>query len=242
MIDIVEPGTEFNVFDYQRMAYSVVEEMGRRGVLPILVGGSGLYLESVLCGYRMVPVAASPALREELAGFGMDDLRTRLIAARPRQHNVTDQLDRERIYRAIEIAEGEKALLAELPPPPAVDAVILGIRLPRSELRERITRRLKERLDSGMIEEVEGLLASGVAHERLAFYGLEYRFISRMLNGELDREAMFSGLNQAIHKFAKRQETWFRRMEKKGLEIIWLDAGPGLEERAMQALAGVSFR
>ena len=241
LIDIVEPGQEFNLFDFQHLAYQAVVDIRSRNVLPVLVGGSGLYLESLLGGYRLVPVPENPALREKLEKLSIDELNQRLVTVRPIQHNVTDQLDRQRLVRAIEIAEGEKPLLAKLPPPPAIDGLILGIRWQRTVLRQRITDRLGQRLKEGMVEEVEGLLAAGVSHEKLAFYGLEYRFISQMLQGELDHETMFQKLNQAIHKFAKRQETWFRRMEKKGSKIVWLDGGKGLEQAALAALSGVSF-
>ncbi|MBF0194885.1 MAG: tRNA (adenosine(37)-N6)-dimethylallyltransferase MiaA [Magnetococcales bacterium] len=241
MIDIVEPGEEFNLFDYQRLGLQCVEDIRKRGALPILVGGSGLYLDSILGGYRLVPVPQNPQLREELARLSMDALKQRLKVARPIQHNVTDQLDRDRLVRAIEIAEGEKPLLAKLPPPPAIDSYILGISWERAVLRKRITQRLEQRLNMGMIEEVEGLLASGVTVDRLMFYGLEYRFICQMLQGQINRETLFVKLNQAIHKFAKRQDTWFRRMVKRGANIIWLPGGNGLESAALDAVKKNSF-
>jgi tRNA dimethylallyltransferase len=241
LIDIVEPGEEFNLFDYQRLAYQCVEDIRKRDVLPILVGGSGLYLDSILGGYRLVPVPENPKLREQLARLSMDELNQRLKIVRPIQHNVTDQQDRDRLVRAIEIAEGEKPLLAKLPPPPAIDGILLGIRWERAVLRKRITLRLEQRLNTGMIEEVEGLLASGVSFERLIFYGLEYRFICQMLQGQINRETLFIKLNQAIHKFAKRQDTWFRRMVKRGANIIWLEGGDGLEAAALDAVKKISF-
>ncbi|MBF0383650.1 MAG: tRNA (adenosine(37)-N6)-dimethylallyltransferase MiaA [Magnetococcales bacterium] len=241
MIDIVEPGEEFNIFDYQRLAYQCVEDIRKRDALPILVGGSGLYLDSLLGGYRLVPVPQNQELREQLAKLSMEELNQRLKVARPVQHNVTDQLDQERLIRAIEIAEGEKPLLDRLPPPPSIDALLLGIRWERAVLRQRITLRLEQRLKEGMIEEVEGLLASGVSAERLLFYGLEYRYICQMLHGQIDHKTMFDKLNQAIHKFAKRQDTWFRRMVKRGADIIWLDGGKGLDSSVLQVVADISF-
>jgi tRNA dimethylallyltransferase len=237
LIDIANPGDEFNLFDYQRLAYQAVEDIHSRKALPVLVGGSGLYLDSILGGYRLVPVPENLALRSQLASLSMEELNQRLAKLRPVQHNVTDQLDRQRLLRAIEIAEGEVPLLAKLPPPPVIDPLILGIRWQRAVLRQRITYRLEQRLKEGMVEEVEGLLAAGVSAERLMFYGLEYRFICQMLQGDIDQEAMFKKLNQAIHKFAKRQDTWFRRMEKKGAEIVWVDGGEGVEEAALAAVA-----
>ncbi|MBF0455684.1 MAG: tRNA (adenosine(37)-N6)-dimethylallyltransferase MiaA [Magnetococcales bacterium] len=236
LIDCVDPGESFSLFDFQRLAYESVETIRCRGKFPLLVGGSGLYLDSILGGYRLVPVPENPSLREALASCSLAVLQARLKAVRPSQHNVTDLLDRDRLVRAIEIAEGEKPLLAKLPPPPPISALVLGIRWPRSVLRQRITQRLRQRLAEGMVEEVEGLLAAGVSHEQLYFYGLEYRFISRMLRGELDRESLFQHLNHAIHHFAKRQDTWFRRMEKRGVAIVWLPGGEGLEAAALESV------
>lgn len=241
LIDIAEPGEEFNIFAYQRLAYKAIEEIRQRKALPLLVGGSGMYLEAILNGYRLIAVPENPALRAALHNLTTPQLTARLQAARPKQHNTTDLKDRERIIRAIEIAEGEKPLLAKLPPPPPINPLILGIRWPRPILRQRITTRLEQRLAEGMIAEVENLLTQGVSHQRLAFYGLEYRFISQMLQGELNQETMFQKLNQAIHKFAKRQETWFRRMEKKGLLIEWLDGGDEVIDAAFAAVDGVIF-
>lgn len=232
LIDVRESGTAFHLFDYQRLAFQAVEEIRRRGRLPILVGGSGLYLDAVLCGYRLVAVPENPALRRTLAPLSLEALRIRLRAARPAQHNVTDLLDRDRLVRAIEIAEGEKSLGDRQPPPPPIKGTVLGIRWPRPVLRQRIVERLRRRLEEGMIEEVERLLKEGVSHERLAYYGLEYRFISRFLQGELDREGLFDQLGRAIQQLAKRQETWFRRMEKRGMRIHWLEGGEHLESAA----------
>ncbi|PLX84295.1 MAG: tRNA (adenosine(37)-N6)-dimethylallyltransferase MiaA [Desulfuromonas sp.] len=223
LIDIVDPGDAFSVFQFQRLAYSALENIRERGRLPVLVGGTGLYLDAVLKGYRLVEVPENPALRRQLAEHSLDELQRRLLSARPRQHNTTDLEDRTRLVRAIEIAEGETEAAGDLPPPPAVDPAIFGVRWERAELRRRITARLKERLGQGMIEEVERLHAAGVPWETLEFYGLEYRFIARHLQGELNRNDMAQKLGSAIHQFAKRQETWFRRMERQGVLIHWLD-------------------
>jgi tRNA dimethylallyltransferase len=223
LIDIAAPGEEFNVFVFQRRFFEAFTEIQGRGRLPVLVGGTGLYLDAVLKGYRLVEVPENPALRAELAEFSLQELSERLRRQRPQQHNTTDLLDLSRLVRAIEIAEGEAAAVADLPPLPVLRPLVFGLRWARAELRRRISARLKERLDQGLLEEVTRLHAEGVAWERLEFYGLEYRFVARHLKGELSRDDMFQQLESAIHDFAKRQETWFRRMERQGIEIHWLE-------------------
>lgn len=225
LIDLVPPGHEFNVFEFQRRFYQVFAEIRSRGALPILVGGTGLYLDAVLRGYRLVEVPENPALRHELAPLATEALQQRLLELRPQQHNTTDLEDRDRLIRAIEIAEGEAAAAATLPPPPEIRPLIFGVRWPREVLRQRITRRLRDRLEQGLIEEVESLRQAGVPFETLEFYGLEYRYVAQYLQGELNRNDMVQKLNSAIHQFAKRQETWFRRMERQGTTIHWVDGG-----------------
>ncbi|MCM2357945.1 MAG: tRNA (adenosine(37)-N6)-dimethylallyltransferase MiaA [Geobacteraceae bacterium] len=229
LIDIVEPGDEFNVFQFQRRCLEAFAAIGERGRLPILVGGTGMYLEAVLKGYRLVEVPPDPALRAELTSQSMADLAERLKRTADRLHNSTDLLDRERLVRAIEIALYEREHAPE--PLPELRPLVFGVRWERPLLRERITLRLRERLNNGMIEEVERLHAAGIPWETLEFYGLEYRFLARHLKGELSRNDMFQKLNSAIHDFAKRQETWFRRMGRNGAAIHWLDgAGEPLAE------------
>jgi tRNA dimethylallyltransferase len=229
LIDIVEPGHEFNLFEYQRRFLEAFAAIRGRGRLPVLVGGTGMYLEAIIRGYRLVEAPENPELRRELAPLPMEALAERLQRAVSRLHNTTDLLERERLTRAIEIAEYER----ERPPAPLpeIRPLIFGIRWERESLRRRITARLKERLGQGMIEEVTRLHAAGIPWETLEFYGLEYRFVARFLKGELNRNDMFQKLNGAIHDFAKRQETWFRRMERGGVMIHWLDgAGEPLRE------------
>ena len=222
LIDIADPGEEYNVFRFQREFFEAFEDIQARGKLPIGCGGTGMYLEAVLKGYRLIEVPQNPALRAELESLGNDELARRLTELKPVQHNTSDLIERPRLVRAIEIAMGEIAA-GDPEPLPEVRPIVFGLRCPREEVRRRITRRLKQRLNQGMVEETERLLATGVEHGSLEFYGLEYRFLSRMLRGELSREEMFKQLNTAIHKFAKRQETWFRRMEKRGTKIHWVD-------------------
>lgn len=231
LIDIIDPGYEFSVFEFQRRFFEAFADICKRGRLPLLVGGTGLYLDAVLKGYRLVKVPDNPDLRRELAGLNQEVLAARLRRLRPDLHNTTDLTDRERLVRAIEIAEGEAAADADLPPLPAFRPLIFGIRWERETLRRRITARLKERLEQGLIEEVATLHGEGVPWSTLEFYGLEYRFVAQHLQGKLNRNDMFQKLNSAIHNFAKRQETWFRRMERQGTEIRWMDgAGEPLKE------------
>lgn len=232
LIDILDPGDEFSVFDFQRYFCDAFHRITARGHLPFLVGGTGLYLDAILRGYQLITVPANAGLRNDLNGLSLEELQQRLLSLSPQQHNTTDLLHRERLIRAIEIASfealGGVAETVELPP---LRPLVFGIKIERQLLRRRITERLQQRLQEGMIDEVQHLLDAGVAPERLDAYGLEYRFVSRYLRKELNRNDMFQKLNAAIHDYAKRQETWFRRMEKHGVEIIWLDAGdplPGL--------------
>jgi tRNA dimethylallyltransferase len=223
LIDIAEPGSEFNVYRFQQLCFDGLETIRARGRTPILCGGTGLYLDAVLQGYRMIQVPENPELRAELSRRTDEQLRERLLALKPLQHNRTDLLDRERLLRALEIASGEQQQAAHRPPLPALQPLIFGLRWPRPLLRERIAVRLQQRLDAGMIAEVEGLHAAGVPWENLEFYGLEYRFIARHLQGLLSYNDMKQQLQSAIGQFAKRQDTWFRRMQRRGTTIHWLD-------------------
>lgn len=231
LIDILEPGAEFSVFAFQSLFVTAFEEITARGHLPVVCGGTGLYLDAVLRGYRMVQVPEDPALRRELEGQGSEELAAMLLALRPGQHNNTDLLDRARTIRAIEIARYEALHAGEDEPFPLIRPLVIGIRWERAELRRRITERLRQRLDGGMIEEVQRLHQEGIQWERLDYYGLEYRFVGAFLRGELSANDLFQKLNSAIHDFAKRQETWFRRMEKHGVTIHWVNgAGDPLTE------------
>jgi tRNA dimethylallyltransferase len=227
LIDIVALDTEYSVYHYQRDFYAVFEDLTSRAVMPIVVGGTGLYLEAVLKGYRMVEVPESAGLRRQLESCSDDDLAARLRSLRPELHNTTDLTDRARMIRAIEIALHSR----DHPPPAAPDVrpLVLGTRWQREELRARIRRRLKQRLGGGLIQEVEQLLVRGVGAEKLHFLGLEYRYVSDYLTGAIaNRNDLTQKLGSAICKFARRQETWFRRMERNGIEIHWVDRG-GLE-------------
>lgn len=224
LVDILDPGEEFSVYAFQQAFARAYRQIVSRQRLPILAGGTGLYLDSVLRGYRLQQVAENRELRDELAPLGMDALRERLLSLNPRMHNSTDLLQRERLIRAIEIAHAAgKEEVALAPLLPELQPLVFGIGMERQTLRARITERLRQRLQAGMLDEVAGLLADGIAPERLEAYGLEYRYLTLHLRGLLNRNDMFQKLNAAIHDFAKKQETWFRRMERSGLEIVWLD-------------------
>ena len=224
LIDICGLEHEFSVFEYQQRCFACLEDCWERGVIPVICGGTGLYLEAVLQGYRMVAAPEDEALRTELEALDDEALRARLQALRPEQHNTTDAIDRARTIRAIEIAE----YTLKYPPPPAPDIrpIVLGVQWPREELRRRIRQRLESRLDAGMIEEVQGLLEAGISPERLELLGLEYRFITQYLMGDIrSRNDLAQKLGAAIAQFAKRQETWFRRMERRGTAIHWVPRG-----------------
>ncbi|MDT8443786.1 MAG: tRNA (adenosine(37)-N6)-dimethylallyltransferase MiaA [Desulfuromonadales bacterium] len=223
LIDVVDPGYEFSLFDFVHAFSQVFCEIRGRGRLPILAGGTGLYLDAVLRGYELVTVSENSALRLELDRLSLDALKERLRTLRPQQHNTSDLDDRCRLLRAIEIAEGERQADAQPIALPPLTPEVFGLRWPRELLRQRITKRLRERLDNGLIEEVVTLHEAGVSWETLDYYGLEYRFVARHLQGQLNRNDLFQKLNSAIHQFAKRQETWFRRMERQGVAIHWLN-------------------
>ena len=223
LIDIAAPGSEYNVFQFQQDCFATIERLWQRHRRPILCGGTGMYLDAVLSGYRLVSVPHDPQLREELASCSDDALREKLLQLKPEQHNKTNLEERERLIRAIEIAIGEQDAADKLPPLPQLSPLVFGLRWPREVLRKRIALRLQQRFDAGMIDEVQQLHESGVEWDKLEFYGLEYRLIAQYLQGKLNRNDMVQKLRSAICQFAKRQETFFRRMEKRGIDIHWLE-------------------
>ena len=230
LIDIVEPGYKYNVFEYQRDFLKAYESIVDKGKLPILCGGTGMYLESVLKGYRLLPVPENPELRASLEGKSLQEL-TLILEGYKKLHNSTDVDTAKRAIRAIEIEEYYKQQPPEYREFPALKSLIVGVDIDRELRREKITRRLKQRLDEGMVEEVRGLLAEGISAESLIYYGLEYKFLTQYVIGELTYEEMFHQLETAIHQFAKRQMTWFRGMERRGFVIHWLDATLPMEEK-----------
>jgi tRNA dimethylallyltransferase len=228
LIDILEPGEDFSLFAFVKHFSKAFLDISARGRLPVLVGGTGLYLDAILRGYQLNEVPEDPELRHCLAQQDLVALQARLLTVSASQHNTTDLLDRERLIRAIELAEASARSTLTIPP---VRPLVLGIRWERSRLRQRITQRLHERLRAGLVEEVQQLRAQGVTDTTLEAYGLEYRFLARYLRGELSRNDMVQKLASAIHDFAKRQETWFRRMERNGVTICWV----GGEENPLDA-------
>ena len=235
LIDIREPGTKYNLFEYQQDFFDVYQQIRSRGAVPILCGGTGLYIEAVLKGYHLSPVPQNQPLRDRLEGKSLEELTRMLTDLKAKNgsnmHNTTDVDSCQRAIRAIEI----ETYNLEHPTPrrelPPVDSLIIGINIDRELRREKITRRLKARLEEGMVEEVQALLDEGIPAEDLIYYGLEYKFVTEYLKGQTSYEEMFTRLEIAIHQFAKRQMTWFRGMERRGFKINWIDATLPMEEK-----------
>lgn len=235
LIDIAEPGTRYNLFQYQHDFLKAYNDIMQRGALPILCGGTGLYVESVLRGYRLAAVPENKELRERLKGKSLEELAEILAELKRRNgsvmHNTTDVDTTKRAIRAIEIEtfNGENpAAGADIPP---VESLVLGLDIGREERRRRITARLRQRLADGMVDEVKGLLESGIPAENLIYYGLEYKYVTEYVIGRSSFDEMFSRLEIAIHQFAKRQMTWFRGMERRGVKINWIDAMQSTDDK-----------
>lgn len=236
LIDIVEPGTKYNLFEYQQDFFDAYNDVVSRKKIPILCGGSGLYIEAVLNGYNLVAVPENRILRDTLESKSLDELTEILIQLKKENgsnmHNSTDVDNKKRAIRAIEIETYYKinSQVKECHYP-KIKSTIFGIDIGREERRRRISERLKQRLNSGMIEEVEMLLEKGITPQDLIYYGLEYKFVTKYIIGEISYEEMFRSLEIAIHQFAKRQMTWFRGMERRGFIINWIDYSLPLEEK-----------
>ena len=235
LIDIREPGTKYNLFEYQQDFFDAYQDIRSRGKVPILCGGTGLYIEAVLKGYHLSPVPQNQELRNRLEGKTLAELTQMLTELKQKtgsnMHNTTDVDSCQRAIRAIEI----ETYNIEHPTPrrelPPVDSIIIGIDIDRELRREKITRRLKARLDEGMVDEVKALLEEGISPEDLIYYGLEYKFVTEYLIGQTSYDEMFTRLEIAIHQFAKRQMTWFRGMERRGFKIHWIDATLPMDEK-----------
>ncbi len=235
LIDIREPGTKYNLFEYQQDFFDVYQQIRSRGAVPILCGGTGLYIEAVLKGYHLSPVPQNQPLRDSLEGKSLEELTQMLTDLKMKNgsnmHNTTDVDSCQRAIRAIEI----ETYNLEHPTPrrelPPVDSLIIGIDIDRELRREKITRRLKARLEEGMVAEVQALLDEGIPAEDLIYYGLEYKFVTEYLKGQTSYDEMFTRLEIAIHQFAKRQMTWFRGMERRGFKINWIDATLPMEDK-----------
>lgn len=229
LIDIRDAGEQYNIFEYQKDFHKAYQDIILRGVQPILCGGSGLYIESVLKGYKLVEVPVNNDLRDSLKEKSLQEL-TCILKTYKTLHNTTDVDTVKRAIRAIEIEEYYKKH-NEISGEEPIDSLIIGIDIDRESRRTRITERLKSRLENGMVDEVKGLLASGIEPDALIYYGLEYKYVTQYILGELTYNEMFTLLEIAIHQFAKRQMTWFRGMEKRGFHINWIDYSTADEEK-----------
>ncbi len=230
LIDIVEPGYKYNVFEFQRDFLQAYDDIRQRGVLPILCGGTGMYIESVLKGYKLLPVPENPELRASLADKSLDELTT-ILAGYKKLHNSTDVDTVKRAIRAIEIEEYYRQQPVSAREFPAINSLVIGVDIDRDLRRTKITRRLKQRLDEGMVDEVRALLDAGIPAEDLIYYGLEYKYLTLYAVGQLTYDEMFHQLEIAIHQFAKRQMTWFRGMERRGFNIHWIDASLPMDQK-----------
>ena len=240
LIDIAEAGTKYNLYQYQHDFHVAYQDIVSRDEWPILCGGTGLYLEAVLKGYALSPVPQNAELRERLEGKSLAELTQMLSDLKAQtgsvMHNTTDVDSCQRAIRAIEIETYNIEHTTALRTMPGIDSLIIGVNIEREERRRKITARLKQRLDEGMVEEVRALLDSGIAADDLIYYGLEYKFITEYIIGKLTYEEMFRQLEIAIHQFAKRQMTWFRGMERRGTTIHWVDASLPMNEKLNKVL------
>uniref|UniRef100_UPI004024BD86 tRNA (adenosine(37)-N6)-dimethylallyltransferase MiaA n=1 Tax=Prevotella sp. TaxID=59823 RepID=UPI004024BD86 len=240
LIDICEPGTKYNLFQYQQDFHLIYNNIVARGVRPILCGGTGLYIESVLKGYALSPVPQNQALRDKLADKSLAELTEMLEDLKRRNHSVmhnrTDVDTAQRAIRAIEIETYNLEHPTDNRTLPPIDSVIIGVDINREERRRKITQRLKQRLEEGMVDEIHQLLDRGIAPENLIYYGLEYKFVTEYVIGKTSYEEMFRQLEIAIHQFAKRQMTWFRGMERRGFTIHWIDALDPMDSKVAQIM------
>lgn len=230
LIDIADPGYKYNLFEYQRDFLSAYQDIKGRGVFPILCGGTGLYIESVLKAYKMMPVPQNEELRQSLEGKSLEEL-TAILSTYKTLHNTTDVDTAKRAIRAIEICEYYRSHPQDFVDFPAINSLVVGVDIARDLRREKISKRLRARLDEGMVDEVRRILDSGVSSEDMIYYGLEYKYLTNYVIGNLTYEQMVSELEIAIHQFAKRQMTWFRGMERRGFTIHWVDACLPMDEK-----------
>jgi len=230
LIDIVEPGYKYNVFEFQHDFLVAYSQLKKRDKLPVLCGGTGMYIESVLKGYKLIPVPENQELREKLSSKTLDEL-TSILQSYKTLHNTTDVDTVKRAIRAIEIEEYYKQNEKEYREFPLIKSLVVGIKLDREIRRAKISKRLQQRLDEGMIDEIKMLLDKGIPADNLVYYGLEYKYLTLFVTGKLSFKEMYNQLEIAIHQFAKRQMTWFRGMEKRGIKINWLDANMPTPEK-----------
>lgn len=241
LIDIVEPGTKYNLYEYQKDFHEVYEDIRRRGALPILCGGTGLYIEAVLKGYQLSPVPQNAELRKDLEGWSLEALTEKLKELKAKtgsaMHNRTDVDSCQRAIRAIEIESYNLEHPMPLREMSSIDSLLIGVDIDRNSRREKITQRLRQRLETGMLDEVRGLLDGGIPADDLIYYGLEYKYVTEHIIGKISFDEMFVSLETAIHQFAKRQMTWFRGMERRGFTIHWIDSSLPMEVKIETILA-----
>ncbi len=230
LIDVADPGYKYNVFEFQRDFLTAYQQIREKGELPVLCGGTGLYIESVLRGYRLLPVPENPALRASLSDKSLEEL-TQILSRYKKLHNTTDVDTVKRAIRAIEIEEYYRTVPVQEREFPVLNSLNIGLRIDRELRREKISKRLQQRLDEGMVDEVKGLLHQGISAEDLIYYGLEYKYLTLYIIGKLSYGEMFKSLEIAIHQFAKRQMTWFRGMERRGIQIQWIEATLPMDEK-----------
>ena len=235
LIDIADPGYKYNVFEYQRDFIKVYSDLKERKVFPVVCGGSGMYADSIITGYKMIEVAPDSGLRIKLEKKTMEELKAILLTYK-NLHNNSDLDTKKRIIRAIEIAHFEKNKEKKKGEIPKLKSLVIGVNFERELRRKRISERLKKRLDDGMVDEVKQLIDNGINTDTLIYYGLEYKFITLYLTGKITFDEMARDLEIAIHQFAKRQMTWFRGMEKRGIKINWLDGEMPMEEKVDRVL------
>jgi len=235
LLDIADAGYQYNLFEYQQDFVKAWEDITARKKLPIVCGGTGLYIEAVLKGYKLIAVPNNDELRATLQRKSLEELTT-ILKSYKELHNTTEVDTDKRAIRAIEIEDYYKTHPEIDTYYPEINPLIVGIKFDRDSRRRRITERLHARLDEGMVEEVKGLLDSGIKPEDLIYYGLEYKFLTQYLTGEISYDYMVEKLNISIHQFAKRQMTWFRKMEKSGFNIHWLDGYMSTEEKVAKVL------
>ena len=235
LIDICDPGYKYNVFEYQHDFFRVYEEIKQRGKLPILCGGTGMYIEAVLKGYKLLDVPPNPSLRDSLRDKSLAELEE-ILATYKTLHNKTDVDSAQRAIRAIEIEEFYKTQAPDINEYDPINSLIIGIDIDRDLRRAKISKRLRARLDEGMVDEVRNILKTGVQPDDLIYYGLEYKYLTLYIIGKLTFEEMVSQLEIAIHQFAKRQMTWFRGMERRGCTIHWIDATLPTDDKIEQTL------
>jgi tRNA dimethylallyltransferase len=235
LIDIADAGYKYNVFEYQRDFRRVYDSLVTRNIFPIICGGSGMYIDSIIRGYKMAEVPPDTGFRAQLEKKPMKELANILSSYR-RLHNSTDTDSKKRVIRAIEIEHHNTIKSLEQTQFPSLNTLVTGVRIERDERRKRISERLRQRLNEGMVEEVKKLLDNGVSIETLVYYGLEYKFIALFLSGKIGYSEMVKELEISIHQFAKRQMTWFRGMERKGIKIHWISGELTLDEKVKQVL------